>query len=152
MTRKKNKVRAGNNNSSNAQQAKARLFTQPSQYHARLTPHHQSIPRAPLAPQPTAAPTPPKPRAQPNRTIALHNVPPTTSFDDISKLIPTISITEHKRSVDAETLESSRIVLLLFGTKEDAVRAYFGLDGEMLGGEVVRANWVNGVLFVSEYK
>jgi RNA recognition motif-containing protein len=143
MTRKKNKVRAGNNNSSNAQQAKARLFTQPSQYHARLTPHHQSIPRAP---------TPPKPRAQPNRTIALHNVPPTTSFDDISKLIPTISITEHKRSVDAETLEPSRIVLLLFGTKEDAVRAYFGLDGEMLGGEVVRANWVNGVLFVSEYK
>jgi hypothetical protein len=55
-------------------------------------------------------------------------------------LIPANPITEHKRSVDAGTLEPSRIVFLLFGTKEDALRAYFGLDGEVLDGEVVRAN------------
>jgi hypothetical protein len=67
-------------------------------------------------------------------------------------LIPAIPITEHKRSVDAGTFEPSRIVFLLFGTKEDALRAYFGLDGEVLDGEVVRANWVNGVRFESEYK
>jgi hypothetical protein len=67
-------------------------------------------------------------------------------------LIPTILIIEHKCSVDAETLEPSRIVFLLFGTKEDAVRAYFRLDGEVLDGEVMRANWVNGVRFESEYK
>jgi hypothetical protein len=152
MTRKKNKVRAGNNNSSNAQQAKARLFTQPSQYHARLTPHHHSNSRAPPAPQPIPPIKPPKPRAQPDRTIALHNVPPTTSIDDISTLIFAISITEHKRSVDAETLEPSRIVFLLFGTHEDAVCAYFRLDGKTVEGEVVRANWVNRVRFESEYK
>jgi hypothetical protein len=67
-------------------------------------------------------------------------------------LIPAIPITEHKRSVDAGTLEPSRIVFLLFGTKEDAVRAYFRLDREVLDAEVVRANWVNGVRFESEYK
>jgi hypothetical protein len=43
-------------------------------------------------------------------------------------------------------------VFLLFGTKEDAVRAYFGLDGSALGSEIVRANWVNGVRFESEYR
>jgi hypothetical protein len=43
-------------------------------------------------------------------------------------------------------------VFLLFGTKEDAVRAYFGLDGSVLGGgEVMRASWVNGERFESEY-
>jgi hypothetical protein len=54
--------------------------------------------------------------------------------------------------VDAEKLEPSRMVFLLFGTKEDAVCAYFRLDGEVLDGEVVRANWVNGVRFEIERK
>lgn len=94
----------------------------------------------------------PKPRAQPNRTIALHNVPSTANIADICTLISSIPITEHKRSVDAETLEPSRIVFLLFGTKEYAVRAYLRLDGEVVGEEVVRANWVNGVRFESECK
>jgi hypothetical protein len=42
-------------------------------------------------------------------------------------------------------------VFLLFCTKEDAVRAYFGSDGSVLGGEVMRASWGNGVRFESEY-
>jgi hypothetical protein len=89
---------------------------------------------------------------QPDRTISLHNVPSSASINDISALIPTIPVLEHKRSADAETLEPSRIVFLLFGTHEDAVRAYFRLDGRTVEGEVVRANWVNGVRFETERK
>jgi hypothetical protein len=145
MARKKNKVRAGNNNSFSAQSAKVHFFSSL----LRALQSNTTQDTAPKPPPSTPA-KPPKPRALPGLTISLHNLPPTTSIAYIYALIPTIPITRHKRSVDPATGESSSIVFLLFGTMEDTVRAYFGLDGSVLDGEVVRTNWVNGVRFNSE--
>jgi hypothetical protein len=61
-----------------------------------------------------------------------------------------VSVTEHKRSVNANTKQPSEIVFLLFPTKEEALSAFLALDGEMMLGQAVRANFVNGVKFESK--
>jgi hypothetical protein len=106
-------------------------------------------------PQPLRKFTPPlkslKPRPQPGRILSLHNVPPTATIADISATIPTIPIAEYRRSVDSNTGQPSEVVFLLFPTKDQAVRAFFGLDEAVLLDQTIRVTVRNGVGFKSRH-